>query len=89
MKPRRTHHSDKVFRLPGGTEDNDLWATVYPADANSGPALGSVWVPTDEERQAIADGENIELIVWGTGHPPVAMRTTDVEIGRAPDEAAA
>lgn len=83
MKARRTHTSNTVYRLPGGTEDNDLWVTVYGPD-EGGPALGSVWVPTDDERQAIADGANIELVTFGTGTPPVALRIDNTPIGRRP-----
>jgi len=81
MKPRRTVLSDKVFRLPGGTEDNDLWTITYGPE-DGGPCIGSTWVPTDEERQRIADGTNIELVVWGEGHPPVAVRLSTYKLGR-------
>jgi hypothetical protein len=80
MKPRRTHDSDVVFRLEGGNEDNDLWVTVYDDPAM---ALGSVWVPTDEERKRIAEGANIELIVWGEAHPPVTLVTNSTPLGKA------
>lgn len=83
MKPRRTHNSNKVFKLPGGTEDNDLWIEVKE-DEEHYIVLASTWVPTDEERERIANGENIELMVWGQGHPPVAMRLTDVPLGKKP-----
>jgi hypothetical protein len=86
VKPRRTHSSDQVFRLAGGTEDNDLWVTLYPADEDSGPAIGSTWEPTDEERAAIAAGANIELVIWGTAQPPVALRLSPYERGRPPAE---
>lgn len=80
MKPRRTPSSNTVFSLPGGTEDNDLWVR---RDVLAGePVICSVWVPTDEERAAIAGGANIELIVWGEGTPPVALRTTPEQPGR-------
>lgn len=81
MNTRRTHNSNFTFRLEGGTEDNDLW--VHRDEENG--LITSTWVPTDEERVAIANGENIELIVWGQGHPPVALRTTTVALGKAPD----
>jgi hypothetical protein len=82
MKPRRTVFTDRVFTLPGGTEDNDLW--TYNVATNSGPAIASVWVPTDAERAAIAAGENIRLIVFGTGMPPVVLDLTDESLGKAP-----
>lgn len=83
MKPRRTHESNKVFVLPGGNEDNDLWVTLA-ADEDENTVICSTWEPTNEERAAIADGANIELVIWGSGQPPVAMRTSTVALGKAP-----
>lgn len=83
MRPRRTIHTDRVFVLPGGTDDSDLWTYLVVTD--NGPAIASVWVPTDAERAAIAAGENVRLIVFGTGMPPVALDLTDEPLGRAPD----
>lgn len=73
MLPRRTVHSNRVFRLVGGNEDNDLWV-LTDVDENALPVMRSTWEPTEAERERIAAGENIELLVWGTGHPPVAMQ---------------
>jgi hypothetical protein len=70
--------------LPGGNEDNDLWALNHEVDdAVSGvtPAVTSVFVPTDEQRQQIADGMNIALTVLG-GQPPVMLRVTDEPLGK-------
>lgn len=86
MKPRRTVLSNRVYRLDGGTEDNDLWAT-YGLEGGE-ETLTSVWEPTDEERRQIADGANLALTTWGSGTPPVALRTTVVQLGRAPSEGA-
>jgi hypothetical protein len=84
MKPRRTHFTDRVFGLPGGTEDNDLW--VYDLEDNDGNHLiCSVWEPSPEERAAIASGENVRLIIWGRGLPPIAMDTTDEPLGKRPE----
>jgi hypothetical protein len=82
VKPRRTYDSNFVFRLLGGTEDNDLW--VERRNSSQGPMISSVWEPTKEERQAIAHGANLELFVWGDGHPPVAIGTTHVPLGKPP-----
>lgn len=81
MKPRRTHGSTGVLALPGGTENNDLW---YEAAVDDGehPVIQTVWEPTAEERAAIAAGENVYLLVWGSSHPPVAMGVTDEPLGR-------
>ena len=72
-----------MFRLPGGNEDNDLW--VYDiADDQGQHVIASVWEPTKKEREAIARGENIRLLVWGDGIPPFAIDTTDEPLGKAP-----
>lgn len=85
MRPRRTHLSTNVYRLEGGTEDNDLWTTLYgPADG--GPAIGSTWEPTVAERAAIANGANIELLVFGDAQPPVNVRLSEYPLGKAPTE---
>lgn len=87
LNPRRFHSANKVWRLAGGTEDNDLWALNH--EVNDGvlgevPAVTSVFVPTDEQRTAIAGGENIALTVIGV-QPPVMVRLTREPLGRAPE----
>lgn len=82
MRPRRTHHTNTVFRLPGGTEDNDLW--LEHANSGTGTVLRSTWVPTDDERARIAAGENIELAVYSQSHPPVSMRIVNHPLGAPP-----
>ncbi len=69
-----------MLELEGGNEDNDLWVTVSKADDQS-PVICSTWELTAEEREKIAAGENVELIVFGVAHPPVQMRITNVPIG--------
>ena len=83
MKPRRSIHGEKVYRLPGGNEDNDLW-TYEVEDVDGHPVTCSVWVPDSTERQQIAEGANIRLLIWGRGIPPVAMDMTDEALGRPP-----
>lgn len=83
MKARRTVLSNLVFSLVGGTEDNDLWVQ-RDTDTDGKPIIRSTWVPSDAEREAIARGENIELIVWGHGTPPVNIQITDVPLGKPP-----
>lgn len=84
MRPRRTHDSNSVFSLPGGTEDNDLWLRKV-RDSDGDIILCSCWVPTEAERKALAAGHNVELIVWGEAHPPVAMRVVSYPIGAPPE----
>lgn len=84
MKARRSHVANAVFVLEGGNEDNDLWVEKAVTQDQQ-PCIASVWEPTPEERQAIAAGQNIELIVFGTMQPPVAMQVTDVKLGKPPE----
>lgn len=82
MRPRRTHRSNQVFRLQGGTEDNDLWVELTTSD--EGPCIRSVWELTDDERRRVAEGENVYLVTWGRGTPPVALGVTDDPLGAPP-----
>lgn len=82
MKPRRTPHSNGVFRLEGGTEDNDLWVE-NTVDQDGRAVIVSVWEPDDAERAAIAGGQNLRLAVWGSGHPPVALSLYQGAVGRS------
>lgn len=84
MKPRRTHYSNQVWRLDGGTEDNDLWVHNDEHAIDGSPLMRSTWEPTDEERARIAAGENVELIIWGSTHPPVSMDVVDYPLGAPP-----
>lgn len=81
MKPRRTPASNQVFRLDGGTEDNDLWVE-RTVDGHGSAVICSVWVPSHFERLQLAGHCNLELIVWGAEHPPVALVVTEVQPGR-------
>lgn len=83
MKSRRTEYSTRVLGLSGGNEDNDLWVYDIPAPDNQGTVLCSVWEPTDEERERIANGENIRLEVWATNTYPVSMSVTDEKLGKS------
>lgn len=85
MRPRRTHSSNRVFTLPGGTEDNDLWIEQTPPPD---PVMVSVWEPTAEERALIAVGQNIEVAIHGNMHPPLQLGVTSVPIGKAPADGA-
>lgn len=80
LRPRRTWRSTNVYCLPGGNEDNDLW--TYSEDGR----IVSTWVPTDEQRERIAAGGNIDLHVWGAGMPPVALTVNDrTPLGKMPE----
>jgi hypothetical protein len=87
MRARRTHLTTRTLALPGGNEDNDLWVYDLP-DGNGRHVIASVWEPDDDERDAIARGENVRLLIWairGT-QPPVAIDVTDEPLGKPPNE---
>jgi hypothetical protein len=86
MRPRRFWSANLPIELPGGNEDNTLWAEHIPADETDlgAPVFRTVWEPTDEERAFIAAGGNIELLVWGHQHYPVAVMVTDEPLGKLP-----
>lgn len=79
MKPRRTPHSNRVYRLEGGTEDNDLWLEET-VDEEGARCMRSVWELTDEERKKVAEGQNVYLVCW-SAQVPVAMGITDDKLG--------
>lgn len=86
LKPRRFHSATTPFVLAEGNEDNDLWALVHEINdeiLGNSMAITSVFVPTSEQRKAIANGENIALTCIG-GQPPVMLRLTDEPIGKPP-----
>ena len=72
MQQRKVPTSNHVFELPGGNEDNSLFVEAHLDEAGN-PVTTSVWVPDDDERERLAAGGTIELHVWGTGTPPVAL----------------
>lgn len=84
MKARRTHFSNAVARLPGGTEDNDLWHR-QDIDSRGDPIRCSVWEPDPAERQAIAEGRaNVMVVTWGTNVAPMTVLGTTEPLGAPP-----
>lgn len=81
MKPAETEQTNFTFKLPGGTEENDL-PVCMTHDTDNNPVILSTWVPTDDERKAIAAGANIELREWGTRPAPVSIGVNVDEIIR-------
>lgn len=78
MRPIDTPGAKIVYKLPGGTEDNDLPVEKLH-DERGTPILKSTWAPTAEERIAIGNGANVYLMVWGAAQPPVAIGVVGVE----------
>lgn len=82
LRPRRTHVSRKVYRLPGGNEDNDLWVEEATS-TDGGMVVCSVWELTPEDRALVAAGANVEVLIHG-GQPPMGVALTSVPLGRCP-----
>lgn len=55
-----------------------LVGTVETDDGRQFGTLVSRWSPTEEEREAIANGEDVYLHVLGMNHPGVFL-TTEIE----------
>lgn len=74
MRPRKTPLSKTLLSLPGGNEDNllDIMETV---DEDGHKLLVSSWEPTGEERESLAAGGRVLLIVHARpdAHPPVGV----------------
>lgn len=82
MRAVKTEKSNHNFGPPSGHEDTvgDLpceWDKDDPY-GNGTEVIWSVWVPSEGERAAIANGQNVKLGVgWIGGFPPVSMTVTD------------
>lgn len=84
MIPVRTDHTNLVLTAPeGNPEVEDL-----PAQRLEDGSIASVWWLTPLERDAVAAGANVALIVQGATHPPVWLTVVDqVGVGEdAPDK---
>lgn len=76
MKPIYTHHTNATYTLPGGNESNNL-PINKTVSADGKKILISTWQLDDSERELISKKGVIELIIWGEGHPPVALAVVD------------
>lgn len=72
VTPGKIRGSNKVYRAPEGMDDCDDLHVI----ASDG-RLMSEWVPSPEERKAIAEGKNVMLSVYGSLHPPVSIEVLD------------
>lgn len=83
MRPRRIRGlADKVFRLTGGTEDNDLFVSlIEPSEDYPTGAVTSYWkLDADELELLKRNGGYLELTVLSVPPPPVAMRAVELEV---------
>jgi hypothetical protein len=76
MKPIKTPETNVVFKLPGGTDENNL--PVYMGNnEHDEKVIISTWELSDEERKVIAEGGMVSLCVWGDGTPPVSLAVVE------------
>lgn len=68
MKPVRTPDSNALFTLPGGNEDNYLYA-----EQTVGGEIHSVWELHPAERAMLAGGGRVRLTIFGALVPPVLL----------------
>lgn len=99
MRAVRTRTSNRRYELSGGTDANVLPARVGDHAGADGivapgdptyhlPYLLTTWVPSDDERAAIAVGRNLELVILGGSLPPLALGVTDEGPVDEPEQAA-
>lgn len=85
MFARKTVKSNHDFGPPPGQEDlvGNLpceWDKSDPYGTGA-DVIWSVWEPTEGERAAIANGQNVKLgVAWIGSFPPVSMTVTDEEV---------
>jgi hypothetical protein len=88
MKSRRFPAANRVYELTGGNEDNWLYVeeSELPVEhLGNRPTCRSLWVPSKADRELIADGANISLLIVG-GQPPVMLQVTDEQPGRGAND---
>lgn len=73
MRPRKTPDSNTVYTLPGGNEDNDLWSEKGQNEETGEQYVVSEWDFTPAEREAIAVGGRVQLVIHSGVVPPVSM----------------
>ena len=79
-----------TFQKPADMTDDQcgslrVWRGQHPEGY---PCSISKWRPTLEERQAIAEGADVFLMIVGHGHPPVSLFAANPFIQEQPAESA-
>lgn len=84
MRAVKTENSNHNFGPPEGTPEGEILdlPCEWVEDPNNGNrVVRSVWQISENERQMIANGANIQLDVWWIGaFPPVVMSVTDEKV---------
>lgn len=74
MKPVRTEYTNAIFKLPGGTDENDL-PVEKNVDEQGRHVIVSTWELSEGELEDVIATGKIQLVVWGEGHPPIKLVT--------------
>lgn len=77
MTPTKIEPCTRIMGKPEGTLDEDC-GDLQISDAHDpiwGNVMRSAWVPSPEEREAIANGAPVILQIVGKRHPVVAVFT--------------
>jgi hypothetical protein len=61
-------------------EENCVPLFIRDGELAGHHSMESVWVLSDSEREEIARGANISLMILGAVHPPVTLTVTRVKI---------
>jgi hypothetical protein len=72
MRPVETPFTNVTLTLPDGTEENDLPAE-RAVDGLNRACFITTWKPDAFELAQLRRGAAVRLVVWGEGHPPVAL----------------
>lgn len=77
MRPTYFREANDVLKAPEGQED---YVVDLPIFRNAqAQTVTSLWMPSDEEREIIANGGGVVFTAWGQTHPPVAIGAAVVE----------
>lgn len=78
MRPIRTPSLDGVYRgNDRDVEDLPFRREIVTTDRGPIVRIVSIWEPSEEEREAIANGANIELGVFYEPIPPFSVAVSD------------
>ena len=77
MMPTKIESCTRVMGRPVGTLEEDCMELQISDEHDPiwGNVMRSAWVPSPEEREAIANGAPIILQIVGKSHPVVALYT--------------
>jgi hypothetical protein len=81
MESKQTKSCSIIFKLEGGTKENDLHG-YRTLDTNNNIVSCGVFTPNEEERIEIANGARIVVAIWGKTVPPmnvIIIHDEDVE----------